>query len=267
MWNCSLIRLLVVAGLCLLPSLRLAGQTRTSLSAELGADASHIEEALKHRGSIDFVERPLRDVVPELSRQFKVPVVLSFKKLEEASVSPETPITKKFYDLTFESILRLLLKDLELTYVVRDEVLQITTPEDAESQLITRVYPVLDLVTVGKSRPPKSGFGKDYDSLIDVIIATIQPDSWDDVGGPGAIDALGNAGSLVISQTSEVHGQIEGLLAALRKAKALQGLVPSRSAAGQQGLYDPARLPDLVREVTHVDAWQVPQLHSDRTSP
>jgi hypothetical protein len=39
-----------------------------------------------------------------------------------------------------------MLNDLELTYVVRDEVLLITTPEEAESQLITKVYPVGDLV-------------------------------------------------------------------------------------------------------------------------
>ncbi len=32
--------------------------------------------------------------------------------------------------------------------------------------------------------------GADFDSLIDLIIATIKPDSWDDVGGPGAIDSF-----------------------------------------------------------------------------
>jgi Protein of unknown function (DUF1598) len=30
----------------------------------------------------------------------------------------------------------------------------------------------------------------DFDSLIDLIIATIKPDSWDDVGGPGAVDSF-----------------------------------------------------------------------------
>src|SRR5205823_11644901 len=67
-------------------------------------------------------------------------------KLEEASVSPDTPVTKTLRGVTLRSALRLILKDLELTYVIRDEVLQITTPEDAESQLITKVYPVGDLV-------------------------------------------------------------------------------------------------------------------------
>lgn len=34
------------------------------------------------------------------------------------------------------------------------------------------------------------GSGADFDSLIELITATIKPDSWDDVGGPGAIDAF-----------------------------------------------------------------------------
>jgi hypothetical protein len=30
----------------------------------------------------------------------------------------------------------------------------------------------------------------DFDKLIDLITATLRPDSWDDVGGPGSIDAF-----------------------------------------------------------------------------
>ena len=39
-----------------------------------------------------------------------------------------------------------MLRDLGLTYVIQDEVLQITTPDEAEGRLVTKVYPVADLV-------------------------------------------------------------------------------------------------------------------------
>ena len=39
-----------------------------------------------------------------------------------------------------------MLRDMELTYIIKDEVLLITTPEKAESELVTKVYPVADLV-------------------------------------------------------------------------------------------------------------------------
>ena len=58
---------------------------------------------------------------------------------------------------TGRSALRLILKDLELSYLVQDEVVQITTPEDAAAQLTHKVYPVGDLVI--PIRPPTNIFG------------------------------------------------------------------------------------------------------------
>src|SRR5439155_17396444 len=80
---------------------------------------------------IEFVETPLKDVVDYLKDKHSIPIVLATKKLEEASVNPDTRVTKGLKSITPRAALRLILKDLELTYVVRNEVLQITTPEDA----------------------------------------------------------------------------------------------------------------------------------------
>ncbi|HMC11775.1 MAG TPA: hypothetical protein VKH44_10810, partial [Pirellulaceae bacterium] len=111
-----------------------------------GGAEQRIFSELSKTTEVDAVEMALKDVVEYLAGRHQIPMVLSLKKLEEASVSPDTPVTKTLRGVTLRSALRLILKDLELTYVVRDEVLQITTPEDAESQLITKVYPVGDLV-------------------------------------------------------------------------------------------------------------------------
>ena len=48
--------------------------------------------------------------------------------------------------ISLRSALRLMLKELSLTYLIKDEVLLITTPEEADNQLSTKVYPVADLV-------------------------------------------------------------------------------------------------------------------------
>ncbi len=55
----------------------------------------------------------------------------------------------------------------------------------------------------------------DLDGLIDAITSTIEPTTWDDVGGPGSIAALGN--SLIISTTPKTHDQITVLLDSFRK--------------------------------------------------
>jgi hypothetical protein len=107
-----------------------------------------IFNALKSPTDLEFVETPLKDAIDFLAEKHEIPIVLNSKKLEEAGVNIDTPVTKRLKGITLRSALRLMLGELELTYMVKDEVLQITTPEDAESpdNMVTKVYNVGDLV-------------------------------------------------------------------------------------------------------------------------
>jgi hypothetical protein len=235
---------------------------------DMQGDAERLEQSLRRRGSIDAVQMPLRDFADWLSQEFGVPVVLAPKKLEEAGVNVDSPITKRLESTPLEAILWHSLSELELTFTVRNHVILITTPEDAESELITRVYPVRDLVAYSTDAE-KSGYGEDYDSLIELITTTIAPQSWDEVGGPGAISEFANASSLVISQSRDVHRAIEPLLVRLRQVKGLQGLrsaavgdtaasshLAKRRIAGRPASSMPARM-----AAPSAPAWQLPQVH------
>ena len=68
----------------------------------------------------------------------------------------------------------------------------------------------------------------DFDTLIELITSTIAPDSWDEVGGAGAIEPFPVNLSLVISQTQEVHEQIADLLDQLRRLQDLQVTIEVR---------------------------------------
>ena len=109
-----------------------------------------------------------------------------------------------------------MLNELSLTWTIQDEVLLITTPEEGDQRLSTKVYDVADLVVC---RDEHDAPWEDYDTLIDVITPTIQPITWDEVGGPGSISGatLGTAKVLIVSQTREVHEQIADLLAKIRE--------------------------------------------------
>lgn len=54
--------------------------------------------------------------------------------------------------------------------------------------------------------------------LIDLIERTIKPDFWDVAGGPGSIFYYQPLMALVVRATSEVHGDVGGVLNALRRA-------------------------------------------------
>lgn len=218
------------------------------LDQPLGPEAT-LEERLEAKGTFHAEEVPLKDFVEALEGTLDTSIVLATKKLEEAAINVETPVTYRLKNVRMKTALRLILGELGLTYLTYDNVLMITTPEDAGSQLVTRVYDCRDLMKlpspvrkskkteagnspsgIGTSGIPAKGpekkeeFGPDggYDvaDLMEAIAGTVAPDSWDDVGGPGSISDF--KGLVTISQTQEIHEHVEKLLNMLHKAGGLE---------------------------------------------
>ena len=183
--------------------------------AKDGAASKKIAEALKSPTQLEFVETPLSDVVDYLKEYHGIEIQLDKKALSDVGIGTDTPVTKNLKGTSLRSALRLMLRELNLTYVVQDEVLLFTTPEEAESRLETKTYPVADLVLpVGASKEDQA----DFDSLIDLLTSTAKPTAWDAVGGPGSIAPFESGLSIVVSQTQEVHEEIADVLEQMRKA-------------------------------------------------
>src|SRR6478752_2832761 len=64
-----------------------------------------IRAALNQTTTVDVVEMPLKDVVLYLTETHQIPIVLNLRKLEEASVSADTPVTKTLRGITLRSAL------------------------------------------------------------------------------------------------------------------------------------------------------------------
>ena len=118
-----------------------------------------ILDALEADVDLDYPETPLKEVIEDLKERFGIPIVLATKKLEEAAINLETPVTVNFKQISLRAGLRNMLGDLGLTYLIKDEVMQITTPEDAGAQLITKVYRVGDLVVPIRANRNLFGLG------------------------------------------------------------------------------------------------------------
>jgi len=127
----------------------------------------------------------------------------------------DVPVTFDAGDLSLGAALTLILKELDLTYVVQHEALHITTPEEAENELTTMAYPVTDLI---RFRDPDGKTWSDFDTLIETIRSTVSPNEWDEMGGAGAIEAMPiqDKDVLVISQSQQVHRHIASVLQRLR---------------------------------------------------
>jgi hypothetical protein len=183
-----------------------------------GSDSEKILKALDSPTQIDAKEMPLQDVVAHLKKYHGIEIQIDRKSLDDAGIQPDAPITRNVRGIALKSALRMILGDLGLTYLAQNDVIHITTPEAAESQdaMETKVYPVADLVL-----PPNPPAGKevdaDFDSLVELLMSTIKPDSWSSAGGPAPDPFPFEKGlCLVITQTQEVHEMIEAVLAKIR---------------------------------------------------
>ncbi|MFM7136592.1 MAG: hypothetical protein ACKO1M_05930, partial [Planctomycetota bacterium] len=93
-----------------------------------------------------FNESPLRDVKQAIEDQFRIPVEIDGRALEDLGLDLDTPITQSLSGVSLRSALKRMLGPIDLAYIIKDEVLLITTKEKAEENLVVKVYPVADLV-------------------------------------------------------------------------------------------------------------------------
>ncbi len=105
-----------------------------------------IYDALKGEILMEFTDAPLSEVVDYLKTARNIPIMIDKRALDDVGLGSDTPVTISLNGITLRSALKLMLKEMDLTYVIQDEVLKITTPEEAENELLTKVYPVADLV-------------------------------------------------------------------------------------------------------------------------
>ncbi len=280
-------------------------KSRAERLAEGRSRATAAELAI--RGKLDekvrpsFREQPLAAALDALSKEAGVAIHLDMVGLDQESVRSDTPVTLSLdQPISLKSALKLLLEPLHLGYVVRDEVLKVTSPRLVRGEVYAVTYPVADLVlpipnftseglgisgalrdgyqqaaqrnslavqvgpvpaglnpalggadaalnaaslaqfqgggppSTGSTPsipfgPPAVGGGQaNFGPLIDLIQGTVAADTWDTVGGQGAIRPFETNLSLVVSQTQEVHDQIADLLEQLRRLQDLQVTIEVR---------------------------------------
>ena len=143
---------------------RRAKYARTDLRNSTPAEA-RVSRALAEPTNCDFVQTSLADAMAYLKDLHGIEIQFDAKALEENSIDLDAPVTQRLDGISLRSALRLLLGSLDLTYLIDNEVLLITTPDRAGQKLTTRVYPVGELVQpirlpqFGSGFGPPAGFG------------------------------------------------------------------------------------------------------------
>jgi hypothetical protein len=190
--------------------------------ANLAASAK-IEQALNTQlrsTGLEFADTPLEEVMHLLQDEYDIPIQIDVAALEEHGIGRDEPVTINLKSISLGSALRLMLKPLQLTSMIEDEVLLITTPAEAESRIKICVYDVRDLIDANPSASLKQ--------LTDVVTSCVSSESWEGSRGKGSIRSY-PPNLLVISQPQPVHVQIQDLLKRMRQMRQAPRQEPTRA--------------------------------------
>ena len=212
------------------------GQARqfTSTAPYLPSAAElRIREQLATPTEMEFNDVPLREAINYLKQRHEIEIQIDDRALTDLNITSDTPVTRQLKGISLRSALRLLLRPLQLTYVVDDEVLLITSHEGTAYRKLVRIYDVTDFAEqhgpVGRDpfgpqgqEPPPYAAGPmtGVQGLVNVIERAIAPGTWGDKHGSGVVPLMRNdTALLVVHHSAGVHDEIVDLLSSLREVQ------------------------------------------------
>jgi type II secretory pathway component GspD/PulD (secretin) len=127
-------------------------QSRKSLdgvsvsSQRITSEERNIERKLTAPISLSCTNQPLREVIGFIQGDQGINIFIDEPALADKGIQLDAPVTIKLDNISLKSALKLVLGLVHLTYVVADDVLKITTEDQARGKLKQAVFPVGDLV-------------------------------------------------------------------------------------------------------------------------
>ncbi|MFM8274476.1 MAG: hypothetical protein ACKODX_19395 [Gemmata sp.] len=181
---------------------------------QMSAKDKRIIEALDKPVNVNFKERPFEEALQDLSNLIDQPLLLDKRSVEDLSLDLKRGVSHQSGNLSARTVLRSVLAGQGLTFVVKDEAIQIVTVERARSILTTRVYYIGDLIN---GTGPFGGIqwgpnlnaqqaAANADAVVQMIRKSIDPLSWNgETGGPGSITFHYPSMSVIVRASAEVH--------------------------------------------------------------
>ncbi len=105
-----------------------------------------IESKLRTPVTLNFTDAPLKQVIDDIRGWTDINIFIDQQALDQEGVSTERPVSVKLENVSLKSVLNLVLKQVHLTYIIKDDVLQITSEAQARGKMQRITYQVADLV-------------------------------------------------------------------------------------------------------------------------
>jgi hypothetical protein len=220
---------------------------KTSVVTNGGVDAKRALATRMPEMKLNNVR--LEDAFVALQDASGANIHVNWRALETVNVTRETPVTLRMRPLPLRKLLQYTLTEADgaglITFYAEDGVIEVTTKDLADQRLITKVYPVEDLLltipdftdapdfqlqtsqTAGRGgggggggqsligsgasqeqEDPAANKNARGQELVQLIMETVEPDVWRENGGTASIRFF--RGRLIITAPRSVHEKIGG---------------------------------------------------------
>jgi hypothetical protein len=133
-------------------------------TADESAATTKIREELKKPTTFEFSETPLKDIVAFLKKLHDINIEFDRKALDDVQINPdETLITRQLKGVSLRSALNLVLEQLDLTYVIENEVLLVTTPDRVRARAVPEIF---DISALGLKPDDRDALSKAVEMLL-----------------------------------------------------------------------------------------------------
>jgi hypothetical protein len=192
---------------------------------QLSAKERKIIEALDKPITVNWNGMMLEESLQELSTKMDQNLFIDKKSLSDLGIELNKPTSLQANGVSTRTVLRQILAAQGLTFVVKDEAIQVVTVDKARDMLVTRVYYLGDLVqsTGPFGGAPQWGTFLDFqqtmanvETIVKSITASIDPLSWKERGGPGTVTFHYPSMSIIVRASAEVHATLGSKMGAGR---------------------------------------------------
>lgn len=180
---------------------------RRTAGAKVSEEDRKIMNTMSSPLTFSLKNEPFQSFLDIMEKQFGSPLVIDQQALQLMNITTESPITVNSRGWSTRTILRKVLSDLGLSYVIKEKTIHITSPDRAKETMTTRAYPIGDIIGNMNMNMPgnynQAVFIQNVQNIINSIMA-LDPKSWQPEGA-GSIVFEPSTMSLIIRQTAEFH--------------------------------------------------------------
>jgi hypothetical protein len=164
--------------------------------------------------SVDYDNAKFKAVINHLQDKTGLTIIVDEASLNDAGTDYDALVTFRIQKVTVRTVLKKILGDNRLTYIIKEGTIQVMTPKKAAEHAVVRAYQIDDLVAPSPQMQMMFGpfiaqakMMQNAQQLMNLIQATIEPDYWQP-NGPGTIAFFAPTKSLLIRASAEMHYQL-----------------------------------------------------------